>query len=106
MIESVVMTKRRAIVAAAAFATLISIAASPLLSQPREAIVFTVRVPAPETHYVEVQASMPTDGRAAIELMMPIWSPGYGVSGVVRSPLHDLRWPRRTLDAGSPVRCD
>jgi len=105
MIESVVMTKRRHR-RPAALATLISIAASPLLSQPREAIVFTVRVPAPETHYVEVQASMPTDGRAAIELMMPIWSPGYGVSGVVRSPLHDLRWPRRTLDARSPVRCD
>ena len=71
------MTKRRAAVAAAIAATLIAIASSPLVSQQRDAIVYTVRVPAPETHYIEVQASLPTGGRAAIDLMMPIWSPGY-----------------------------
>jgi hypothetical protein len=66
------MTKRLAVVAAAIATTLISIASSPLFAQQRDAIVYTVRVPAPETHYVEVQASVPTRGHAAIELMMPI----------------------------------
>ena len=71
------MTRRLAVAAAAIATTLISIASPALISQPRDAIVYTVRVPAPETHYAEVQASVPTGGRTAIELMMPIWSPGY-----------------------------
>ena len=31
----------------------------------------------PETHYVEVEARIPTGRRAAVDLMMPNWSPGY-----------------------------
>ena len=46
-------------------------------AQVRAPIVYTVRVTAPDTHYVDVDATVPTDGRDAIELMMPIWSPGY-----------------------------
>jgi predicted metalloprotease with PDZ domain len=42
-----------------------------------EPIVYTVSVPQPETHYLEVEARVPTGGRAAVDLMMPIWSPGY-----------------------------
>lgn len=40
-------------------------------------IVYTVRIADPESHYLEVEASVPTDGRASLELMMPTWSPGY-----------------------------
>ena len=40
-------------------------------------IAYTIRVPAPESHYLEVDATFPTSGRAAIDLMMPVWSPGY-----------------------------
>ena len=37
---------------------------------------YTLSFPAPQTHYLEVSAAVPTDGRAQIELMMPVWTPG------------------------------
>ncbi len=40
------------------------------------AIRFTVRFPAPESHYAEVVAAIPTAGAADVELMMPVWTPG------------------------------
>jgi predicted metalloprotease with PDZ domain len=46
-------------------------------AQPAAPIVYTVRVPAPESHYLQIDATFPTSGRAAIDLMMPVWSPGY-----------------------------
>jgi predicted metalloprotease with PDZ domain len=39
-------------------------------------ISYTLRFPAPQTHYVEVEARIPTGGRPALELMMPVWTPG------------------------------
>ncbi len=42
-----------------------------------EPLVYTVRFPAPETHFAEVEVAIPTSKRATIELMMPIWSPGF-----------------------------
>jgi predicted metalloprotease with PDZ domain len=42
-----------------------------------EPITFTVRFPAPGKHVAEVEARYPTDGRASVELMMPVWSPGF-----------------------------
>jgi predicted metalloprotease with PDZ domain len=39
-------------------------------------ISYTLRFPAPETHYVEIEALLPTGGRPAVELMMPVWTPG------------------------------
>jgi predicted metalloprotease with PDZ domain len=42
----------------------------------RSPIVYTVRIPAPKTHYVDVEAIVPTDGQAAVELMMAVWTPG------------------------------
>lgn len=39
-------------------------------------IRYAVSFPAPHTHYVEVRADVPTGGRASIELMMPVWTPG------------------------------
>ncbi len=65
----------RALLAAAA-----AVSMSPLLAhaQPRmstEPITYTLRFPAPETHYVEVEASVPA-GQPSIELMMAVWTPG------------------------------
>jgi predicted metalloprotease with PDZ domain len=37
---------------------------------------YTLRFPEPHTHYVEVTAVVPTSGRAQVELMMPVWTPG------------------------------
>jgi len=50
--------------------------AAPAFSQPLEPIRYTVSFPAPETHYVEVEASYPVQGRASIDLMMAVWTPG------------------------------
>jgi predicted metalloprotease with PDZ domain len=43
----------------------------------KEPIAYTVRIPSPETHYAEVTAKIPTENRRAIDLMMPVWSPGF-----------------------------
>jgi predicted metalloprotease with PDZ domain len=41
-----------------------------------EPIRYTLSFPAPQTHYVEVSAEVPTGGRADVELMMAVWTPG------------------------------
>jgi predicted metalloprotease with PDZ domain len=60
-------------------ALLLALAAAPaeLRAQDLAPISYLVRVPEPATHYAYIQAVVPTDKRATIELMMPIWSPGY-----------------------------
>src|SRR5688500_16069037 len=50
--------------------------AGPAHAQALEPIRYTVSFPAPPTNYGEVEASVPTDGRSEIELMMAVWSPG------------------------------
>jgi hypothetical protein len=39
-------------------------------------IRYTLRFPAPHTHYVEVEATLPTSGKPWIELAMAVWTPG------------------------------
>jgi len=41
-----------------------------------EPIRYTLNFPAPQTHYVEITATVPTGGRREVELMMPVWTPG------------------------------
>ena len=41
-----------------------------------EPISYVLRFPAPQTHYVDVEATIPTDGRPEVELMMAVWTPG------------------------------
>ena len=48
-------------------------AAAPRGTDP---IRYTVSFPAPHTHYMEVSAIVPTGGRADVELMMAVWTPG------------------------------
>ena len=69
------------VVVAAALMTLIGTPAeaqAPREPQPaaRTPIRYTLTFPAPQTHYVEVTASIPTRGRSEIELMMAVWTPG------------------------------
>lgn len=45
-------------------------------AQSPESIRYTVRFPAPETHYLEIEASIPTAGRPQVDLMMAVWTPG------------------------------
>ena len=41
-----------------------------------EPIRYTLSFPAPQTHYIEVAAEVPTGRRPQIELMMAVWTPG------------------------------
>jgi predicted metalloprotease with PDZ domain len=43
--------------------------------QPPAPISYTVGIPAPQTHYVEVEARIPTAGQPRVELMMAVWTP-------------------------------
>jgi predicted metalloprotease with PDZ domain len=43
---------------------------------PLEPVRYTLRFPAPQTHYAEVEATVPTRGRPQIELEMAVWTPG------------------------------
>jgi predicted metalloprotease with PDZ domain len=45
-------------------------------AQSLEAIRYTLRFPAPHTHYVEIEAAMPTGGRPQVEVYMATWTPG------------------------------
>jgi predicted metalloprotease with PDZ domain len=41
-----------------------------------EPVRYVLRFPAPQTHYVEVEARIPTGGSPDVELMMAVWTPG------------------------------
>ncbi len=47
-----------------------------LRAQAGEPIRYTLRFPAPHTHYVDVEAAIPTAGRAEVEVYMATWTPG------------------------------
>ncbi|MHB1068755.1 MAG: M61 family metallopeptidase, partial [Gemmatimonadaceae bacterium] len=40
-------------------------------------IVYTLRAPQPASHVLQVEATVPTERRDSVDLMMAIWSPGY-----------------------------
>jgi predicted metalloprotease with PDZ domain len=66
------------VVVALAVMGLASPATAQTAQSPRaaEAIRYTVSFPAPQTHYMEVSATVPTGGRADVELLMAVWTPG------------------------------
>ena len=41
-----------------------------------EPLHYTLQFPAPHTHYVDVAMTVPTGGRAAVDLRMAVWTPG------------------------------
>ena len=63
----------RSLVPAAFLFSLLAAAAG---AQPDDAIRYTVRIPAPQTHYLEVEASLPASGKPQVDLMMAVWTPG------------------------------
>ncbi len=46
-------------------------------AQAAEPVRYAMRAPAPETHVVEVVMTIPSRGLPEVEVMMPVWSPGY-----------------------------
>jgi predicted metalloprotease with PDZ domain len=45
-------------------------------AQALDPIRYTLRFPAPHTHYVEIEAAIPTGGRPEVEVYMATWTPG------------------------------
>ena len=66
---------RRFFLAVACLCTVVSGAGS-VSAQALEPIRYTLRFPAPHTHYVEVEAAIPTAGRPDVEVYMATWTPG------------------------------
>jgi predicted metalloprotease with PDZ domain len=65
-----------------------------------EPISYTLRFAAPQTHYVEVEALVPTDGLPEIELMMAVWTPG---SYMVREFSRNLEGVSAAAETGDPL---
>jgi predicted metalloprotease with PDZ domain len=65
-----------------------------------EPISYTLRFPAPQTHYVEVEARVPSDGEPAVELLMAVWTPG---SYLVREFSRNVEALTAATAAGEPL---
>jgi predicted metalloprotease with PDZ domain len=99
----------RVLVAAAALASMTAglsgSASQPNGSTERPAVSaapleYTVRIPAPSTHYVEVELTAPSSGRAGVELMMAVWTPG---SNLVREYARNLESVTAETIAGTSL---
>jgi predicted metalloprotease with PDZ domain len=66
----------RTIAAAACVIVAVMIVQGPIDAQGNDPIRYTIRFPAPHTHYMEVEAVYPTGGRPHIDLFMAVWTPG------------------------------
>lgn len=79
--------RRRAFVVVAA---ILSLAVRSAIAQSLAPVSYLVRMVAPETHVATVEARIPTDGRGFVDLMMPVWSPGYYVQENYATRILDL----------------
>ncbi len=70
------MARRRTLTALAVAIAAALAASGPGAAQAVDPIRYTLRFPAPHTHYVEVEAVYPTGERPQIELFMAVWTPG------------------------------
>jgi predicted metalloprotease with PDZ domain len=66
-------------------------------------ILYTLRFPAPATHYVEVEAHVPTDGRAELDLILAVWTPG---SYLVREYARHLERVEARASGGGALRVE
>ena len=71
-----------------------------------EPISYTLRFSAPQTHYVEVEALVPTGGRPTVELMMAAWTPGSYMIREFSRNLEDVSATDETNEAGEPLSLD
>src|SRR5262245_52940533 len=82
---------RRMLLLRALILVCLTAAARPLAqTETLEPIQYTLRVVDAEKHLAAVDARVPTDGRASIDLMMPIWTPGFYVVDDYASRVRDV----------------
>jgi predicted metalloprotease with PDZ domain len=69
---------------------------------PGQGVAYTLRFPAPHTHYVEVEAVLPVVGAPAgdMEIFLPVWTPG---SYLVREYSRNLEALAARTPAGAPL---
>ncbi len=67
---------------------------------PVEPIRHTLRFPDPKTHYVHVEATFPTEGKAEIDLFMAVWTPG---SYLVREYARQVELLEAKTSDGKPL---
>ncbi len=68
---------RASVVAFAAALGCTLVCTRPADAQSGDRIAYTLSVPAPEQHTLDVAARIPTGGQDSVILVMPIWSPGF-----------------------------
>ncbi len=66
----------RTLAALACVIVLAMTGSGPIHAQVNDPIQYTLRFPAANTHYMEVEAVYPTGGRPQVELFMAVWTPG------------------------------
>ena len=76
MVENHQPARLHPLLAATIMAVTLTFGIPTLNAQTTEPVRYTVRFPAPETHYVSVEAVLPTGGQREIEVFMPVWTPG------------------------------
>lgn len=65
-----------------------------------EPIAYTLRFPEPRHHALEIEATVPTDGRDAVELLMAVWTPG---SYLVREFARHVEGLAAFTESGEPL---
>ena len=93
-------SRRRSFAFVILIAVLLSAGRGILSAQVPDSVSYTVRFPAPATHYAEVEAVVPADGRATIELMMAAWTPG---SYLIREYARHVEAVRAATPAEEPL---
>jgi predicted metalloprotease with PDZ domain len=81
-------------------AMLLPAAPGPAFAQTLDPVSYTVRFPAPATHYAEIEAVVPASGRTDLELMMATWTPG---SYLIREYARHVEAVRAATPAGEPL---
>jgi len=76
----------------------LGLAAGVAAAQPLAPIEYRVRIPAPQNHYVEVEARVPTSGQPRVELMMAVWT-----QYVIREYAKNVEAVTATTAAGQPL---
>ena len=77
--------------AALVFVFLSQTMSAPAQEAALEPIEYRLSFPAPESHYVEVEASFPLEGRSSLDVMMPVWTPGSYLVREYSRHVEDLR---------------
>jgi predicted metalloprotease with PDZ domain len=83
------------------------VATQPGVAPALDPIVYTLRAPAPDTQVLHVEARIPTGGQTSVELMLPVWSPGYYVAQDYAANVQDLTARAAdgaALDVARPAR--